>query len=82
MTMKRSSEHLAWADYSIIKANQTGDVRVEAKGIPYTWKWDDETREVAEYMAVFNWALKHLDYEWLSILSWGSTAAIKGKDNG
>lgn len=76
----RMSEHIAWAKLSVIQADK--EVKVEVSGIPYTWRWAKETRDLAEYAAIFDWVNDSLDFEWVSILAWGSTSAIKGKDNG
>ena len=77
---ERMSEHIAWAK---VKVTQDGaDLMMNVTGIPYTWKWDEETRDVAEYAAVLDWLSESLDFDWVSILAWGSTSAIKGKDNG
>ena len=47
--------------------------------IPCVWKWDEMSREAAEYWAAFDHIRDNYDFDWMSIKSWSSSPVKKGE---
>ena len=41
--------------------------------IPCVWKWDEMSREAAEYWAAFDHIGDNYDFDWMSIKSWSGS---------
>ena len=57
----------------IIRHRETGkEENLEVKGLECVWRWDDGTRDAAEYWAVVDWVSQTFgnSVDWFSVKSW------------
>lgn len=72
----RISKHLVDATVDVV-TKEGEELTVNINNIPYTWVWEDMTREAAELWAVIDYVANTFDFETFSVVSYTSTKAIE-----
>ena len=49
--------------------------------IPCVWKWDESSREAAEYWAAFDHIGDNYNFDWMSIKSWTGSPVDKPRES-
>lgn len=72
----RETHLLVSADVEMMFSN--GHVEnFQVSDITCVWKWDETSRETAEYWAAFDYIAKHWTFDWFSIKSWTGSLVKK-----
>jgi len=72
----RETHLLVSADVEMMFSN--GHVEnFRVSDITCVWKWDETSRETAEYWAAFDYIAKHWTFDWFSIKSWTGSLVKK-----
>ncbi len=67
--MKRETEILVDVEVEMMFASGNTE-RFRLGDIPCLWKWDEMSREAAEYWAAFDHIGNNYTFDWMSIKSW------------
>ncbi len=78
--MKRETEILVDVEVEMMFASGNTE-RFRLGDIPCLWKWDEMSREAAEYWAAFDHIGNNYTFDWMSIKSW-TGSPVKEKTNG
>lgn len=71
----RKSEHVLWFEGVMRLTGNSRDEQLAVRGVPFTWQWDEMSREAAEYWAAVDYVTHTHGPDWFSITAWGSSKA-------
>ena len=78
--MKRETNITVEGEVILRQADGTED-RFTIGGIPCLWKWDEGSRNAAEYWALFDHVAENYTFDWMSIVCWSGTPEREKADD-